>query len=73
MRKRGKFERCNVFQVCVDFKDDKILAEECREGKQFGFGGKQAIHPGQIDIIQKAFLPDPEGKEEEKLVCLNFS
>ncbi|KAI7889962.1 Pyruvate/Phosphoenolpyruvate kinase-like domain-containing protein [Mucor mucedo] len=49
--------------VCVDFQDDEILAEECKEGKQFGFAGKQAIHPGQIDIIQKAFLPDPKDLE----------
>jgi citrate lyase subunit beta-like protein len=38
-----------------------ILKEECREGREFGFAGKQAIHPGQIDIIQQYYLPDPKG------------
>lgn len=46
----------------MDYQDTEVLNEECREGKQFGFSGKQAIHPDQIDIIQKAFLPDPAGK-----------
>ncbi|GAA5811433.1 hypothetical protein MFLAVUS_004870 [Mucor flavus] len=49
--------------VCVDYKDNTILDEECKEGKQFGFAGKQAIHPDQIDIIQKTFLPDPADLE----------
>lgn len=38
-----------------------VLKDECQEGREFGFAGKQAIHPDQIDIIQKAFLPDPKG------------
>ncbi|KAI9346538.1 Pyruvate/Phosphoenolpyruvate kinase-like domain-containing protein [Obelidium mucronatum] len=43
--------------VCVDFKDSNILQEECTEGRQFGFTGKQAIHPNQVEIIQKTFSP----------------
>ncbi|KAI8083998.1 Pyruvate/Phosphoenolpyruvate kinase-like domain-containing protein [Gilbertella persicaria] len=45
--------------VCVDYQDQGILAEECREGREFGFAGKQAIHPDQIETIQRMFLPDP--------------
>lgn len=45
----------------MDYQNDEILLEECKEGKQFGFAGKQAIHPSQIDIIQNSFLPDPKG------------
>lgn len=30
------------------------------EGAQFGYTGKQIIHPNQIDIVQKAFTPSPE-------------
>ncbi|KAL1920495.1 uncharacterized protein VTP21DRAFT_872 [Calcarisporiella thermophila] len=44
--------------VCFDYQDDAILEEECREGRGMGFSGKQAIHPRQIDTIQKMFLPD---------------
>ncbi|KAL0084888.1 Pyruvate/Phosphoenolpyruvate kinase-like domain-containing protein [Phycomyces blakesleeanus] len=45
--------------VCVDYQDQKVLLEECNEGRTFGFAGKQAIHPGQVEIIQQTFLPDP--------------
>ncbi|KAI9322516.1 Pyruvate/Phosphoenolpyruvate kinase-like domain-containing protein, partial [Dichotomocladium elegans] len=45
--------------VCVDYQNQDILREECAEGREFGFTGKQAIHPDQIPIIQEMFLPDP--------------
>ncbi|OBZ82215.1 Citrate lyase subunit beta-like protein, mitochondrial [Choanephora cucurbitarum] len=44
--------------VCVDYQDSAALEEECEEGRRFGFAGKQAIHPDQIDIIQRKFLPN---------------
>ncbi|KAI8099536.1 Pyruvate/Phosphoenolpyruvate kinase-like domain-containing protein [Halteromyces radiatus] len=44
--------------VCVDYQNEQVLLDECKEGREFGFSGKQAIHPAQIDIIQKHFLPD---------------
>ncbi len=43
--------------VCVDYKNGKVLEEECVEGRQFGFTGKQAIHPSQIEMIHKVFSP----------------
>ncbi|KAJ3080701.1 citrate lyase beta subunit [Rhizoclosmatium globosum] len=43
--------------VCVDFKDEGVLREECREGRTFGFTGKQAIHPNQVQVIQECFMP----------------
>lgn len=46
----------------MDFKNPEVLKDECREGREFGFSGKQAIHPAQIDTIQEMFLPDPKGK-----------
>jgi len=49
--------------VCQDYKDDDILREECQEGREFGFTGKQAIHPRQIDIIQEMFSPSPKDLE----------
>lgn len=51
---------CNQ-KVCVDYQNKDVLIEECKEGREFGFTGKQAIHPDQIDIIQSLFLPDPKG------------
>jgi citrate lyase subunit beta-like protein len=43
--------------VCIDFKSLQILREECKEGKDWGFTGKQAIHPDQVEIIQTEFSP----------------
>ena len=43
--------------VCIQFRDENVLTEECLEGSQMGFTGKQAIHPNQIQPIIKAFAP----------------
>lgn len=61
----------------MDFKDPEVLKDECKEGREFGFSGKQAIHPAQIDTIQEMFLPDPNGrspiiKEESLLILLTL-
>ena len=45
--------------VYVDFRDAAGLARECRQGATLGFTGKLSIHPGQIDVINDAFTPDP--------------
>ncbi|KAF9432281.1 hypothetical protein BGZ76_011021 [Entomortierella beljakovae] len=43
--------------VCIDYKNDDILKDECEFGRRMGYLGKQAIHPRQLDIIQRCFLP----------------
>ncbi|KAI9209244.1 Pyruvate/Phosphoenolpyruvate kinase-like domain-containing protein [Polychytrium aggregatum] len=43
--------------VCQDYKSENILTEECQEGREFGFTGKQAIHPAQVETIHKIFSP----------------
>ncbi|KAJ3235556.1 hypothetical protein HDU81_000349 [Chytriomyces hyalinus] len=43
--------------VCVDFKNQDVLREESKEGRTFGFTGKQAIHPNQVELIQSSFMP----------------
>ncbi|KAI8576677.1 hypothetical protein K450DRAFT_255628 [Umbelopsis ramanniana AG] len=58
--------------VCVDYQNLDILKEECREGREFGFTGKQAIHPGQIDTIQEYFLPDPKDVERAVKIMDGF-
>ncbi|KAJ1921739.1 hypothetical protein H4219_000472 [Mycoemilia scoparia] len=50
-------KRVNALLVCIDIHDKNILTEESREGAEMGFTGKQVIHPGQIDIVQKVFVP----------------
>ena len=48
--------------VCIQYKDKDYLREECVDGRQLGFTGKQAIHPAQIPIIQTTYGPTPEGE-----------
>ncbi|RXW24505.1 hypothetical protein EST38_g1365 [Candolleomyces aberdarensis] len=42
------------------YKDKDYLRDECVDGRQLGFTGKQAIHPSQVPIIQSTFVPTPE-------------
>jgi (3S)-malyl-CoA thioesterase len=43
--------------------DDEGLAEQCREGRAFGFDGKSLIHPSQIDTANRIFGPSEEEVE----------
>ncbi|CAG8745224.1 35229_t:CDS:10, partial [Racocetra persica] len=58
--------------VCVDFRNDNILTEECQEGREMGYLGKQAIHPRQIDIIQQMFLPDMQDVERAAHIVYGY-
>jgi len=40
------------------FRDADGLHASCREARRDGFGGKLAIHPAQVDVINEAFTPD---------------
>lgn len=52
LRGRGFALTAPVF----DITDDPVtLARECQRDVDFGFVGKTAIHPNQIDIIQQSF------------------
>lgn len=37
--------------------DEAGLAAEAQQGRDFGFDGKSAIHPGQLETINRAFAP----------------
>jgi citrate lyase subunit beta/citryl-CoA lyase len=43
--------------VYTDIPDLEGLARECREGVGMSFTGKISIHPGQIEVINRAFTP----------------
>ncbi|KAG9242401.1 HpcH/HpaI aldolase/citrate lyase family protein [Calycina marina] len=52
--------------VCTSFRGEEgrqMLEEECLQGKNLGFNGKQCIHPDQVAIAQKAFGPDEKEVE----------
>jgi len=46
--------------VYVNFKDNDGLEEECLRDRRSGFVGKIAIHPGQSEVINRAFTPSDE-------------
>ncbi|KAJ1973678.1 hypothetical protein H4R35_003991 [Dimargaris xerosporica] len=49
--------------VCMDFKNETALVEECANGRDMGFTGKQAIHPNQVEVIQRTFMPSADQVE----------
>lgn len=54
----------------LDFKDDTGLEREAREAAELGFTGKAAIHPAQIETINRVFVPSPaELEEAEELLA----
>ncbi|KAF3095709.1 hypothetical protein TWF569_003496 [Orbilia oligospora] len=55
-----------IDMVCQDFKDLSILEKECEEGVHLGFEGKQAIHPDQIETINRIFSPKTQEVEWAK-------
>ena len=46
--------------VFVDLADLDGLAKECAFVRQLGFVGKMAIHPRQVNVINRVFSPSPE-------------
>lgn len=46
--------------VFVDIRDERGLEQEALAAARSGFVAKAAIHPGQIDIINRAFLPNAD-------------
>ncbi len=44
--------------VYTDLASDSGLSEECETVQKMGFRGKLAIHPRQVEIINRAFTPD---------------
>lgn len=49
-----------IDMVCVQYKDQSVLEDECLEGRQLGFTGKQAIHPAQVPTIQSTYVPSSQ-------------
>ncbi|XP_030763082.1 citramalyl-CoA lyase, mitochondrial-like isoform X1 [Sitophilus oryzae] len=46
-----------IDMVYIKYKDLEGLKKQCEEGMKMGYTGKQVIHPGQVPIVQEAFLP----------------
>lgn len=44
--------------IYPDFRDPEGLIREAKLARQLGFGGKYAIHPDQLEPINRVFTPD---------------
>ena len=52
----------------VRYRDEDGLKKDVELARQLGFKGKFAIHPAQLNIINKAFSPPPKGVEYARRV-----
>jgi citrate lyase subunit beta/citryl-CoA lyase len=43
----------------ADFRDSAALRAACADARRDGFGGKIAIHPDQVPVINECFTPSP--------------
>ncbi len=58
--------------VFSDVSDMHGLMESSVEAKSLGFDGKGCIHPRQIAIVNKAFIPDEKEIEKAKKIVVAF-
>jgi citrate lyase subunit beta / citryl-CoA lyase len=59
--------------VYPDFRDEAGFAAECAEARRMGFGGKCAIHPGQVAAINAAFTPSAEEVAHAQSIIAAFA
>lgn len=46
--------------VFIDLQDDEHLASSARTAHEMGFQGKLCIHPKQIDVVNRTFMPSED-------------
>ncbi|MFF5404894.1 HpcH/HpaI aldolase/citrate lyase family protein [Streptomyces misionensis] len=54
--------------VHPDIRDLEGLAASCAHGRALGFLGRAAIHPRQLPVIERAYLPSPAEVEHAETV-----
>jgi citrate lyase subunit beta/citryl-CoA lyase len=59
--------------VCVDFKNPDALEREAARACRDGFSGKLAIHPVQVEPINRAFSPQPAEVARAREVIAAFA
>lgn len=58
--------------VYNDVRDPEGFEAECRQGSRMGFDGKTLIHPGQVEICNRAFSPSEADVEHARRVIEAF-
>ena len=59
--------------VFVDFRDTAGLEAECRTAVRDGFSGKMAIHPAQVEPINRVFTPSQTAVEQATRIVELFA
>lgn len=54
--------------VHPDIRDLEGLAASCAHGRALGFLGRAAIHPRQLPVIERAYLPTAREVEEAETI-----
>jgi citrate lyase subunit beta / citryl-CoA lyase len=62
-----------VDTVYADFRDQAGFERECVDGVRLGFSAKAAIHPDQVDIINRVFTPSPEAVAHAQRIVAAFA
>ncbi|MFF9145292.1 HpcH/HpaI aldolase/citrate lyase family protein [Streptomyces sp. NPDC014861] len=57
-----------VQSVHPDIGDLEALAADCARGRALGFLGRAAIHPRQLPVIERAYLPTPQEVDAARAV-----
>jgi citrate lyase subunit beta / citryl-CoA lyase len=58
--------------VYNDVRDAVGFEAECLQGRRLGFDGKTLIHPGQVEICNRAFSPSAQEVEHARRVIEEF-
>jgi citrate lyase subunit beta/citryl-CoA lyase len=57
----------------ADFRDEEGLEASSRAARAEGFGGRLAIHPAQVPLINRAFEPSPDEIEQARRIVAAFA
>jgi citrate lyase subunit beta / citryl-CoA lyase len=56
----------------ANFRDLEGLEQDCRRSRRDGFTGRLAIHPGQVDTINRAYAPSEAEVEHARKIVAAF-
>lgn len=62
-----------VETLYVDFRDSQGLEQDCRRSRRDGFLGRIAIHPDQVETINRCFSPSEEDVAEARRIVAAFA
>jgi citrate lyase subunit beta/citryl-CoA lyase len=62
-----------VDTVYADFRDRAGFERECLDGARIGFSAKAAIHPDQVEIINRVFTPSAEAVAQARRITDAFA